>query len=65
MQHMLFGRLYSFWPSSLQGDAAEARRREAAQAHLEHYHDPNNLCCAMRVPSAIAARAGALSVPLD
>ena len=65
MQHMLFGRLFDFWPTSLRGDRGEARRRELAQAHLEHYHDPDNRCCNMRVPSAIAARASALSVPLD
>jgi len=65
MQHMLFGRLFEFWPSSLKGDPEEARRREEAQAHLDHYHDPNNLCCNIRVPSAIASRAAAMAVPMD
>jgi len=65
MQHMLFGRLFDFWPTSLQGDPEEARRREEAQAHLDHYHDPNNLCCNIRVPSAIASRAAAMAVPMD
>jgi hypothetical protein len=65
MQHLLFGTLLSFWPTSLCGDEAEAARQEAAQAHLDHYHDATQRCCAMRVPSAAAARAGALAVPMD
>ena len=65
MQHMMFGDLFSFWPSSLHGDTEEAHRREHESAHLDHYHDANNLCCNVRVPSAFAARGATMAVPMD
>ena len=66
MQHFLFGSFLNFVPTSLEkADEEYLKQLEEKAAQLDHYHDPSNICCNIKVPSVFGIQENRIPIPLD